>query len=253
MVNAHEVFLVTIREGDEEAQRVTREALKRLLVVKDEIAYVQPCVSPIWDTALACLAAQEASGIHNEPETLAGLDWLVEKQLSDEPGDWRDNAPQLEGGGWPFQYENPHYPDVDDTAAGLGDVPGRSATLRDSIVRGKQLLVQSRNGGFAAFDVDNTYYYLNEIPFADHGALLDPPTADVTARCLGFLSLADREKYATHIERAVQFLVDEQELDGRWFGRWGTNYIYGTWSALMAFELAGLILRIPASSVPSTG
>ncbi len=243
MVNAHEAFFVTGHEGEEEAQRVTREALKRLLVVKDEIAYVQPCVSPIWDTALACLAAQEASGIHNEPETLAGLDWLVEKQLSDEPGDWRDNAPQLEGGGWPFQYENPHYPDVDDTAAvGWAMYQADRRRYADSIVRAANWVagMQSRNGGFAAFDVDNTYYYLNEIPFADHGALLDPPTADVTARCLGFLSLADREKYATHIERAVQFLMDEQEPDGCWFGRWGTNYIYGTWSALMAFELAGL-------------
>jgi squalene-hopene/tetraprenyl-beta-curcumene cyclase len=243
MVNAHEAFVVAGKEGDADALRATREALKRLLVIKDDIAYVQPCVSPIWDTALACLANQEASGIRDEPETLAGLDWLVARQLSDEPGDWRDNVPDLEGGGWPFQYENPYYPDVDDTAAvGWAMYQADRKRYAEPIRRAAKWVagMQSRNGGFAAFDVDNTYYYLNEIPFADHGALLDPPTADVTARCLGFLALADPQRFEGPIGRAVQFLVDEQEPDGCWFGRWGTNYIYGTWSVLMAFELAGL-------------
>ena len=249
MVNAHEALVVAGGEDDQEARSRTREALKRLLVVKNDIAYVQPCVSPIWDTALACLASQEASGVQDEAETLAGLDWLVERQLSDEPGDWRDNVPDLAGGGWPFQYDNPHYPDVDDTAAvGWAMYQADRERYAGPIKRAATWVagMQSRNGGFAAFDVDNTYYYLNEIPFADHGALLDPPTADVTARCICFLALAGPDLYADRIERAIQFLLDEQEPEGCWFGRWGTNYIYGTWSVLMALELAGFDQKHPA-------
>ena len=105
--------------------------------------------------------------------------------------------------------------------------------------------MQSSNGGFASFDVDNTCYYLNEIPFADHGALLDPPTADVTARCVAFLSLLDRDRFAATIDRALGFLKREQEACGAWFGRWGTNYIYGTWSALCAFNAAGEDMDAP--------
>ncbi len=98
--------------------------------------------------------------------------------------------------------------------------------------------MQSHNGGFGSFDVDNTQYYLNAIPFADHGALLDPPTADVTARCIALLSLVDKEKYSRNINKAIQYIKKNQEEDGSWFGRWGTNYIYGTWSVLTALEEA---------------
>jgi squalene-hopene/tetraprenyl-beta-curcumene cyclase len=150
----------------------------------------------------------------------------------------------LAGGGWPFEFHNDHYPDLDDTA-----VVAWAMHLFDdqryahSIGRAADWLygMQSRNGGFAAFDADNTHYYLNEIPFADHGALLDPPTADVTARCLMLLAGIDGPdgRYRDGIARTIAYLRREQEPNGAWFGRWGTNYIYGTWSVLEALATAG--------------
>ena len=152
----------------------TKEALRRLLVVNGDEAYCQPCVSPIWDTALACLAVREASEDRIDVDTQPALDWLRERQLRDEPGDWRDKRPHLQGGGWPFQFANPHYPDIDDTpVVAWALYEADPVRYRESIERAGEWLVgmQSSNGGFASFDVDNTHDYLNAIPFADHGAL----------------------------------------------------------------------------------
>jgi squalene-hopene/tetraprenyl-beta-curcumene cyclase len=161
-----------------------------------------------------------------------------------EPGDWQVKRPKLAGGGWPFQYGNGHYPDLDDTAAIAWAMHRANQPQRygDSLRRALDWLVgmQSSNGGFAAFDVDNTHYNLNYIPFADHGALLDPPTSDVTARTVAVMALAQRPQDKAALARAIDFLRKEQEPDGSWFGRWGTNYIYGTWSVLMALALAGI-------------
>ena len=243
MINAHEALLAAgVDAGDIRVWR-TREALKRLVVVREKHAYVQPCVSPIWDTALATLACTEALAGQPTHDLRRGLDWLVTCQLRDEPGDWRHNAVHLEGGGWAFQYDNPYYPDVDDTAAvGLALVGVDRDRYAESISRAANWVagMQSKNGGFASFDIDNTYSYLNEIPFADHGALLDPPTADVSSRCLAFLTVTDAHKYALQISRALAYLRAEQTPHGTWFGRWGSNYIYGTWSVLMALELADI-------------
>jgi squalene-hopene/tetraprenyl-beta-curcumene cyclase len=241
MVNAHEMLFTRGYPEDHPYRRLTKEALKRLLIVKDDHAYCQPCTSPVWDTALATLALREVSGCREN--IIRGLDWLKERQLLDAPGDWRDNRPDLRGGGWPFQFENSHYPDIDDSS-----VVGWIMQLTDperyrvSIERASEWIagMQSSNGGFGAFDVDNTHYYLNEIPFADHGALLDPPTSDVTARCMTLLAAVDERKYAKEIGRALDFLWAEQEENGSWFGRWGTNYIYGTWSVLSALEVTGI-------------
>ena len=242
MVNAHEMLRTRGYADDHSYLSQTREALRRLVIERDDIAYCQPCMSPVWDTALACLAIHEASESGCEPEALRALDWLVPQQLLDAPGDWQENCPNLRGGGWPFQFGNTHYPDIDDTSA-VGWVMNLTdpERYRDSIDRAAEWVagMQSSNGGFAAFDVDNTHYYLNEIPFADHGALLDPPTSDVTARCLSFFAVLGEEKYLPNIERALTFLDAEQERNGSWFGRWGTNYIYGTWSVLVALQLAG--------------
>ncbi len=243
MVNAHEALKSLGYPEDHEYRRTSQEALRRLLVIKDEYAYCQPCVSPVWDTALTCLALQEAEPHRSGTEVLGGLDWLAEQQLLDEPGDWRDSRPNLRGGGWAFQFRNTHYPDIDDTpVVGWAMLQTGSAHYRPNIERAAEWIVgmQSSNGGWASFDVDNTHYYLNDIPFADHGALLDPPTSDVTARCLTFLSLLDREKYDAVIEAGLDFLAAEQEPEGSWFGRWGTNYIYGTWSVLVALQAAGV-------------
>ncbi|MFE8873140.1 squalene--hopene cyclase [Acetobacter persici] len=226
------------------------EAVQGLLVHKEGKAYCQPCVSPIWDTGLSGHALLEAasgpSGITPQ-ETLESLRkasiWLREKQILDVKGDWAINNPDLAPGGWAFQYGNDYYPDVDDTAVvGMllhreGD-PGSA----EAIARARQWILgmQSRDGGWGAFDIDNNKELLNHIPFSDHGALLDPPTADVTARCISFLAQLGHVEDRPVIERALTYLRQEQEADGSWFGRWGTNYIYGTWSALCAFNAAGV-------------
>ncbi|MGB0515142.1 MAG: squalene--hopene cyclase, partial [Wenzhouxiangellaceae bacterium] len=229
---------------DHELRRQTREAIDRLVVRRDNgQVYCQPCVSPVWDTGLAALALDASDEQDARAAAARGLDWLVDRQLDDEPGDWRRDRPELAGGGWAFQYNNPHYPDLDDTAMVAWAMHDHDAArYEDSIDRAARWLtgMQSSNGGFGAFDVDNTAEYLNQIPFADHGALLDPPTADVSARCLMLYARLDDDRFATARERVREYLLSEQEPDGSWFGRWGTNYIYGTWSALAALGADGV-------------
>jgi len=242
MVNAYKALLLLGFPKDHEYVVTARKAIDRLLVINEHDAYCQPCFSPVWDTGLAVLALQEADKTGNSQSLARAYDWLKSKQLSDEPGDWRISKPDLAGGGWAFQYANPHYPDVDDTAVVAfameqSNLPG----LDESLSRATRWIagMQSRNGGYGAFDVDNTYYYLNEIPFADHGALLDPPTADVSARC-AMLMAKMGEDYIPAVERTINYLRSEQEADGSWFGRWGTNYVYGTWSVLLGLEQTNL-------------
>jgi len=243
MVNAHESLALLGYAYDHPNRVQCRNALRGLLVDEGERAWCQPCTSPVWDTVLTCLALQEDTAADQEP-VLKALDWLVKQQVLDEPGDWRDKRPDLLGGGWAFQYANPHYPDLDDTAAVAWALDQSDAQrYQKPLDRAANWLagMQSCNGGFAAFDIDNTYHYLNEIPFADHGALIDPPTSDVTARCVGLLG-----KYGKHqreVWRGISFLLREQEKNGSWFGRWGTNYIYGTWSVLEAFQLANFDMQ----------
>lgn len=242
MVNAHEMLAVIGYPKDHPYRIHTRRALQKFLVIKDDHAYCQSCVSPVWDTSLACLAVQEASGDGDHAAVLKSLDWLKPLQLLSEPGDWQWQRPNLRGGGWAFEFRNDHYPDVDDTpVVAWAMLQSGKSRYRDSIERAAEWVcgMQSKNGGFGSFDVDNTRYYLNEIPFADHGALLDPPTSDVTARCVTFLSKLDRERFRPTIDAALEFLKQEQEQEGCWFGRWGTNFIYGTWSVLLALEAAG--------------
>jgi squalene-hopene/tetraprenyl-beta-curcumene cyclase len=244
MVNALEAMVVLGYPSDDPRRVTAKRALEKLLVSNVTNAYCQPCVSPVWDTALASLAMQATGGATAHTGWARGLDWLKTKQLLDEPGDWRDRRPSLKGGGWAFQFGNGHYPDLDDTAAVAwaleqADDPARYGfTLTRALdwLRG----MQSSNGGFAAYDVDNTCYYLNQIPFADHGALLDPPTSDVTGRVVAAMARAKRPQDRVSMERAIQYLRCEQEDDGSWFGRWGTNYIYGTWSVVSALALAGI-------------
>ncbi len=215
-------------------------SVRKLLVVRDDEAYCQPCLSPIWDTALAAHALAEsgsAEAVH------AACEWLKPKQILDVVGDWADNTPGTAPGGWAFQYNNAHYPDVDDTAV-VGMLLHRSKdpAYAESIERARQwvLGMQSTNGGWGAFDVNNDRDYLNHIPFADHGALLDPPTEDVTARCISFLAQLENEADRPAIERGIAYLRRTQMPDGSWFGRWGTNYLYGTWSVLCALNAAGV-------------
>lgn len=240
MVNAGEALALLGYPYEHPYRKQCREALRLLLVDEGGRVWCQPCVSPIWDTVLTCLAMQEDAEADQRPVRKA-LDWLIPRQIFDAPADWQEEHPGLPGGGWAFQYANPHYPDLDDTAAVVWALQQADPkAYRENIVRAADWLagMQSGNGGFAAFDSNNTYYYLNEIPFADHGALLDPPSSDVSARCVGILSMLGESRHQEVVERGLAYLFAEQEPSGAWFGRWGSNYIYGTWSVLEAFRLA---------------
>ncbi len=229
---------------------VARRSIERLLVVGEDEAYCQPCLSPVWDTALATHALLEVGDAASAAQARAGLAWLKPRQILEVKGDWAARRPDVRPGGWAFQYDNPHYPDLDDTAVvamamdradrdGFGASGGPHA---EAIARAREWVegLQSRDGGWAAFDADNTYYYLNNIAFADHGALLDPPTADVTARCVSMLAqLGATRETSAPLARGLDALLAAQEKDGSWFGRWGVNYVYGTWSALCALAAAG--------------
>ncbi len=243
MVNVYESLVVLGYSKSDPKRKLARQAIDSLLKDNGTSMYCQPCMSPIWDTALVSHALIETENEKNTTtEIKNALDWLKERQLSNEPGDWRIQKPELAGGGWAFQYSNYYYPDLDDTSVVAWAMHRTKKNIYSkSIDRAANWVagMQSRNGGFGSFDTDNTHYYLNEIPFADHGALLDPPTADVTGRAIALLSLADVEMYEKQINSAIEYLKTEQEENGSWFGRWGTNYIYGTWSVLTALEIAG--------------
>lgn len=259
MVNAYESLAELGYPHDHPLRVQCRAAIRGLVVEHESVAYCQPCLSPIWDTGLAVLALQEVERTQPCPaaeESIErALDWLVTRQILDGPADWREDRPHLEPGGWAFQYNNAHYPDLDDTSVVAwalhqsltrGDAlraaasDSRARLYTESIRRAADWLagMQSRNGGFAAFDADNTHYWLNHIPFADHGALLDPPTADVSARCVTLFALLARREDGAALSRCLEYLFREQEECGAWFGRWGSNYIYGTWSVLAALEHA---------------
>ena len=218
--------------------------VRKLLVIQDDRAYCQPCLSPVWDTSLAGHALAEA-GIPTD----TACKWLIPRQINDVIGDWAVRRPGLRPGGWAFQYANPHYPDVDDTAV-VGMLLHRNGdpAHAESIDRAREWVIgmQSSDGGWGAFEPENTHHYLNHIPFADHGALLDPPTADVSARCVSFLAQSGMPRTDPVMVKALAYLRREQEPDGSWFGRWGTNYIYGTWSVLCALNAAGVPPDDPA-------
>ena len=227
-----------------------RRAIDRLLVINGDEAYCQPCVSPVWDTALACHALLDVGDSAALASARRGLLWLAQRQVLSVVGDWKDRRPDVRPGGWAFQYANAHYPDLDDTAVvvmamdrwlRLRGVRAESA-LYEAMRRGHEwvLGMQSTNGGWGAFDADNVSEYLNHIPFADHGALLDPPSADVTARCAGMLAQLGVPNDAPALAKALAFLRRGQEQDGSWYGRWGMNYVYGTWSVLCALNAAGI-------------
>jgi squalene-hopene/tetraprenyl-beta-curcumene cyclase len=250
MVNALEAMTILGYPADDPRRVTAKRALQKLLVIGPSSAYCQPCVSPVWDTALTSLAMQEAGCSASLAASTRALDWLQTEQLLDEAGDWRVDRPNLQGGGWAFQFANDYYPDLDDTAVVAWSMhqAANAADYGESVRRALDWLVgmQSKNGGFAAFDADNTSYYLNKIPFADHGALLDPPTSDVSARVATVLARIGRPQDKPALDRALAYLRAEQEQDGSWFGRWGTNYIYGTWSVLTAFTQAGVPTHDPA-------
>ena len=248
MANALMVFDTLGYAEDHPHRAIAMRAIRKHLVFDDRSGsgYCQPCLSPVWDTALAMHALLEAGEAPTGKSMGGAVDWLLERQILDVVGDWAVKRPGLRSGGWAFQYRNDYYPDLDDTsvvALALHRLRQNTGDPRldPAIARAAEWVIgmQCKNGGWGSFDADNTHFYLNHIPFADHGALLDPPTEDLTARCLSFLSQIGHDRSHPAVKRGIDFLLRTQQPDGSWFGRWGTNYIYGTWSVLCAFNALG--------------
>jgi squalene-hopene/tetraprenyl-beta-curcumene cyclase len=241
------IYALLAEGKDQDDPLVTREIkfLARYEIEEDDTIRVQPCISPVWDTAIAMVSLEEAGVDPAHPALIAAERWVVSNQILG-PGDWQVKNQNAEPGGWAFEFRNDFYPDVDDTAfvlmaLGRVDDPD-SDRLRSSMRRGLAWLVSMQNadGGWGAFDHENDLQFLNHIPFADHNAMLDPSTADVTARtveCLGQMGWSANDPV---IQRARAFIRHEQTPDGSWFGRWGVNYVYGTSGVLRALETIGL-------------
>jgi len=204
-----------------------------------------PCMSPVWDTAQAVYALGEAGLERNDPRLLKAADWMLSKEVRHK-GDWAVKTHNAAPGGWYFEFNNEFYPDVDDTAQVLlamnkVDNP-RERYQYDVCQRAIEWMfsMQCRNGGWGSFDKDNTKMIFQHIPFADHNAMLDPPTVDITGRILEALATYGYTRKDRRVEKAIKFIYAEQEADGSWFGRWGVNYLYGTFLVLRGLEAIGV-------------
>jgi len=206
---------------------------------------MQPCVSPVWDTAQAMYALGEAGLAKDDARLVKAADWILSKEVRHK-GDWAEKVKNVAPGGWYFEFNNEFYPDVDDTAQvllALNQVQNpRERYQHEVSQRALDWLfaMQCKNGGWAAFDRDNTKMIFQYIPFADHNAMLDPPTVDITGRILEMLANYGYTRRDARVERAIQFVFQEQEADGSWFGRWGVNYLYGTFLVLRGLEAMGV-------------
>ena len=222
--------------------------IEALAVEDDREMHYQPCPSPVWDTSLAMNALIESGLPADDPSLHRAAEWLVDRQVL-VPGDWQVKRPYVQPGGWAFQYRNDFYPDLDDTAMvlmGLEKTVGLEPDrLRFAKERGLGwfLGMQGQDGGWGSFDADNDRLYLNNIPFADHGALLDPSTEDLTGRGLELLGTLGYGLDFEPARRAIAFIRRTQRHDGPWSGRWGVNYIYGTWSVLRGLRAIGEDMR----------
>jgi squalene-hopene/tetraprenyl-beta-curcumene cyclase len=206
---------------------------------------MQPCVSPVWDTAQAVYALGEAGVPRNDPRLLKAADWLLSKEVRHK-GDWAVKVRRTQPGGWYFEFNNEFYPDVDDSGQvllALSKVENpRERYQYDVSQRAIDWIfaMQCKSGGWASFDKDNTKMIFQYIPFADHNAMLDPPTVDITGRILETLAAYGYTRNDKRVERAIQFIYRAQEPDGSWFGRWGVNYLYGTFLVLRGLEAIGV-------------
>jgi squalene-hopene/tetraprenyl-beta-curcumene cyclase len=243
---ANAVIALTCLGYGPESPEVKRglAAIEALGLDEPETFRVQPCLSPIWDTALTISALVEAGVAPDHPALVRAGQWLLDRQTRC-AGDWGLKAPGVQPGGWAFQFENDFYPDVDDTAVVLMalrkiQLPDEEAKTR-AVARGLNwiLALQGSDGGWGAYDKDNKRLIFNKIPFADHGALMDPSTEDLAGRvleALGHLGFRPDEPAAA---RAAAFIRARQGADGAWYGRWGVNYLYGTWSVLAGLHAIG--------------
>jgi len=205
---------------------------------------MQPCMSPVWDTAQAVYALGEAGVSRTDPRMIKAADWMLSKEVRHK-GDWAVKVPKTEPGGWYFEFNNEFYPDTDDTAQvlmALSKVENPRERYQHQVAQRAiawEFAMQCRNGGWGSFDKDNTKMIFQYIPFADHNAMLDPPSVDITGRMLEMLSVYGYARGDKRIEKAIKFILAEQEPDGSWFGRWGVNYIYGTFLVLRGLEAIG--------------
>ena len=206
---------------------------------------MQPCFPPVWDTAQAIYALGEAGVAKDDPRMVKAADWILSKEVRHK-GDWAEKVRNVEPGGWYFEFNNEFYPDVDDTGQVLLALKcvenPRERYQYEVCERALNWIwaMQCKNGGWAAFDKDNTKTIFEQIPFADHNAMLDPPTVDITGRMLEMLALYGYNRSDKRVEKAVQFILSEQESDGSWFGRWGVNYLYGTFLVLRGLQSMGM-------------
>jgi len=206
---------------------------------------MQPAVSPVWDTAQAVFALGEAGVPRNDPQMIKAADWLLSKEVRHK-GDWAVKVPRIEPGGWYFEFNNEFYPDTDDTAQvllALNKVDNPRERYQHQVAERAiewEFAMQCRNGGWGSFDKDNTKMIFQYIPFADHNAMLDPPTVDITGRILEMLATYGYTRDDKRVDKAIKFIFKEQEPDGSWFGRWGVNYIYGTFLVLRGLEAIGV-------------
>ena len=219
--------------------------IEALAVDRGDELYYQPCPSPVWDTSLAANALIESDLPPDHPALQRAGEWMLSKQVL-VPGDWKVKRPHVQPGGWAFQYDNDFYPDLDDAAMVLMALEKIRGMDADRVRLAKErgvgwfLGMQNEDGGWASFDADNNRLYLNNIPFADHGALLDPSTEDLTGRGLELLGTLGYPRDLEAVDRAVHFIRRSQRHDGPWYGRWGVNYIYGTWSVLRGLGALGI-------------
>ena len=220
------------------------DQLDDLLIEEDGAIRVQPCISPVWDTAIATIALADAGLPTFHPSLMKAGRWLLDREVRVK-GDWSVRRPHVEPGGWYFQDRNEHYPDIDDTAMVV-------MALNRTALRGNPevnlattravawiLAMQNRDGGWAAFDVDIDNEILTKVPFADHNAMLDPSCADITMRVVEMLAGLGYPHDHPAVERALKYTFAAQEPEGCWFGRWGVNYIYGTWQVLIGLKAIG--------------
>jgi squalene-hopene/tetraprenyl-beta-curcumene cyclase len=226
------------------------DEFEKLGIEEEDTFRMQPCVSPVWDTAYALFALAEAGVPANDPRLLKCANWILQKQVRN-AGDWRVKNKKGQPGGWYFEFNNEFYPDVDDSSMvclALSRVEHPNGRYqRESVERAIEWIfsMQCKNGGWASFDKDNDKMVFQYIPFADHNAMLDPATADVTGRTLDMLAAYGYDRTHPAVRRAIQFICNEQEPDGSWFGRWGVNYIYGTALVLRGLEAIGMDLHEP--------
>jgi squalene-hopene/tetraprenyl-beta-curcumene cyclase len=225
--------------------------LDGLLIDERGKVRVQPCLSPVWDTAIATISLADAKLPDDHPAWSRAVTWLLEKEVR-QSGDWQVRGPRVEPSGWHFQFSNAYYPDLDDSAmvvlalrrSPLADDPAVLAATRRGV--DWLLSMQNRDGGWAAYDIDVDNQVLTQLPFADHNAVLDPSCADITARVIELLGTLGYRDDHPQVAKAVEYLLRTQEPEGCWYGRWGVNYIYGTWQVLQGLKTIDFRMELPA-------